>query len=303
AMHSIAARTITAQVFSTQVDRELANPDGDPMALVDRFRKMHIDNLADPNAHPILGEDEFKKLMQDATTKIREYRLTEEMESARGKAAEAARLQAGDDKYTELALRGQLTNSMLADAVASHNLKSERATALSAWQVNQVNKEPKSNPGNYLKALHDPDMLDVDALELSSRYNLNQEDTLKLYKEQQKQITGLEGTPEYKDAFTQMNAALKIAPGTPSAMLTDEQKLAIVKAKADFTTRINTVDPAHRRQQAGPVMQQVIDGIHKTEMQNQITQLQSDKDTTMRLHGPGGSDKQWDAKKLKAYMD
>lgn len=301
AMHYNSMRQITAEVYQTQIDDALKDPNGNPFELMERFRIAHEANLANPNEKPILSEPEYQKLQADATTKIREWNMARAYDRRDGRTEEELRYQAGDDLYTEMLLRHQLTEKALADAVASHNLKAERATALRSLMLADSGGRPtKSTPSAYARISGDPNFLDMKIEDIAAP-DLSSADAIALYKEQQHRLATWENTQAVKDGQRDIDVALKIPPGTPSASLSDDQKKARVQANQEYLATLKATDPAKRDSMAKAVAQQAIDKINQRNAAEEVQQLKHFRDEAIKAHGPGSPD-EWDAEKMKQYL-
>lgn len=300
AMHVNAMRAITGQVFSTQVDRELADPKGDVVTLMDNFRAAHVANLADKNQPPILAEAEFQKLMADANQKIREWHLTYDLAKGNAKSAEQVRFEAGDVKYTGMLLDGSLTPRMLAAAEKSGDLKPETARSLSDRL--SLGTVTHSNPLTLMRALQDPNLPGKTPEEIASTPGLSNADMVKVGQEAQRQRNNWEGTQQAKDAISSISVALKVPPGTPQGALSDLEKTAVANATLDFKTRINALPPEQRAGAYQSVAQEVVKGIKRQEVQDNIVGIHTAVERTLKAHGPGAVDA-WPPDKLKAYQD
>ncbi len=305
AMHVSTMRQITAQVFQTQVDRELARPDGDVITLLDNFRKAHQDNLSNPNEPAVLSEPEFQKLMADATTKIREQNLLIAMNKREGKTAEQIKYEEGDKQYTSLFLQGKLTDRLLDAAVRSGDLKAETARSLHNM-INGGGGPSKSNPIAYAAITRDPGFLDMKPEEIAAHPDISQVDKLNLIKEQDRRKANWEGTQKVKDARAIIDHALKIEPGTPAALLSDAQKKAQGAAHDEFVRLMNDVDPAKRDSSATSVAQTVVKHVEQREAAEDAANLERAKQSFTKSHGPdsGAPNNPEDFKaRLKWYDD
>jgi hypothetical protein len=299
AMHIATARQVTEQVFDTQVDRELSRPDGDPETLIARFRAAHDANGANPNEPQVLSEPEFQKLMQNATTKVREQRLLDSMNKANGKTAEQIKFEAGDVEYTSRLLSNTLTLSALNQAVRSGDLKPERATGLR--QLMEQGPTPKSQPLALAGLYHDPNFLNMKDEEIAAWPGVSNADKITASKERDRRNASWEGTQSVKDAKAVISLNLKIPAGTPSAALSDEQRKGLAAAEVEFTSLMNKVDPAHRDHEALNVAQQVVRHQQQREAAAEVQSLTSLRDSALKLHGPG-TPEAWDDAKLQAYL-
>ena len=300
AMHIGAMRTITAQVFQTQVDKELARPDGDVVTLLDNFRKAHEANLKNTSEAPVLSEPEYQKLMGDATTKIREQNMLVAMNKREGKTAEQLRYEAADQQYTSMFYEGKLTIRAIDAGVRSGDLKPETSRTLYGL-INGGGGPAKSDPAAYARAVHDPNFLDMTGDQIASLPGVSVSDKLALVKEQDRRTANWEGTQSVKQAKGAISAALKILPGTPSAALSDEQRRGLTDANQEFIQLMNKVDPAQRDSAATSVAQTVVQHAQQREAQADVQQLTNARQSAIRNHGPGSAD-QWDDAKMQKYL-
>ncbi len=303
AMQIGAMRTVTAQVFQTQVDRELARPDGDVVTLLDNFRKAHMANLADTTSTPVLSEPEYQKLMQDATTKITEQNKLIAMNKREGKSAEQLKYEAGDVQYTSLLFQGKLTHQLLDIAVRGGDLKPETARSLA--QDLMHGDTPTDKMALY-RAFNDPNRLDWSSDDVAKMPNISGADKLKLMENITKARDNWEGTQSVKDAKGSISAALKIPPGTPTASLSDTQRRALTDANQDFISRMNALDPAKRNSSAASVAQDVVKAQAQKQAAADAQNYQTGRQTFITQHGPSSErpmdDKAYQAR-LKQYDD
>jgi hypothetical protein len=289
-MHISAMRTITAQVFQTQFDRELNGPDGalGAVKLLDNFQSAHLANLSDPNATPILSEPEYQKLYADGVTKLREYNLGIASLKRGDKTAEELRFEAGDKQYTSALLDGTLTERDLSAAVRSGDIRPERATSLRS-QMLQGPGEIKSNPNALFKLHTDPNFLSMTPDEISQIPGISKADALKAVQEVDRRNNSWEGTQNVKNAKLAIGVALKITPGTPSAALSDEQRKAYSEATLDFVNRMNALPPAQRDSSAATVAQDVVKGENRKQAAAQVTDLTNAKQSYIQRSGPASN--------------
>jgi hypothetical protein len=301
AKHVMSMREITSQVFDTQVDRELATPDGAGIdRLLDNFRAAHLANLADKNATPILAEPEFQKLMQDAITKVREWRIEKELANSGAKTEQQLRWEAGDVHFTSQLFDGKLTHRALSAAVTNGDLKPETARSLgNALETATVNR---TDPVVYAATISRPDFLDLKADDLAHVAGVSTADKKNLMNEQARQKANWEGSQPVKDGKAVIAAGLKIPAGTNPGLLSDDQKKAYANATNDYVARMQKVDPAQRAGQAIPVANAVVHDMQKSEAQSQILGIQNAIQRTLKDHGPG-SKEEWPADKLKTRID
>jgi hypothetical protein len=302
AMHISSARAITEQVFSTQVDRELAKPGGDPMTLLERFRQAHIDNSQDTSTPQILSEPEFQKLMQDAKAKIQTQRLIEAYSKQQGKTAEQVKFDEGDQKYTEMFLRNQLTPKAIADAVRSGDIRPERATALNSALAN--GPAGAGNAALYFRLHNDPHVLDMAPTDVAAYVgpgglNGKQADTLS--QDIARRNGTWESTQQTKDAKNAIALALKIPAGTPSMALSDEQRKAQAEANQEFVTKMNALEPSQRAGSAMSVAQEVVKGVQQKEAAVEVQRLQGARANVLQNYGPS-SEHPWSEEKMQTWL-
>lgn len=305
AMNTNAMRTITAQVFSQQVDKELGKPDGDVVTLLDNFRQAHMSNLGNKNEVPILSEPEYQKLMADATTKVREQNLLISMNKREGRTAEQLRFEAGDQQYTSLLFQGKLTDRTLDAAVRSGDLKPETARSLHTM-LNGGQGPTKSNAAAYSRVIQDPNFLDMSGQEIASLSDISMADKLSLVKEQDRRKANWEGTQSVKDAKGTISNALKILPGTPAAALSDEQRKSLGDANQEFIQLMNATDPAKRDGTATSVAQTVIKHAQQREHAANATAFTTGMQNFIQSHGPTSpapTDKATYEARIKHYQD
>lgn len=302
ALHINSARDITKQVFTTHVDRALAEPDinqsnADVVRIMEKFRQDHLANLNSPNEPAILSENEFQQLMQTTTTRLREQRMLDMYTKSQAKTAEQLRYEEGDRVFTNLYLTHQLTASGLAAAVRTDNIRPERATAL----YNAMANGPvlRSDPKAYMEASRDPRFLDMKPEEIAALPNISNADKIKLGQEQQRRIASWEGTQAVKDAKYAISTKLKVPPG--SLLVSDDQKKAVQNATLDFITRMSALDPSQRDSAAPRVAEEVIKAEHQREAAHALQQVEGFKQSFLRDHGPGSA-QPWDAAKLEKKL-
>lgn len=304
AMHVNAMRAITGQVFSTQVDRELARPDGDVTTLLDNFRKAHLANLSNPNEPTILSEGEYQKLYADATTKIREQNLLIAMNKREGKTAEQLRWEEGDKQYTAMAFRGELTDRALDAAVRSGDLKPETARALHGMLL-QGDQAIKSNPKALFDVHNDPHFLDMTPAEVRALPGgpggINYADKLKITEEIDRRNKSWEGTQAAKQGKAAIDTYLKILPGTNMAALSDEEKRARGEAQQEYIQLMNATEPAKREGAAASIAQTVIQHAQQRQAAAEVQEQLRLRQNTIKNHGPGAAD-EWSSEKMNAYL-
>lgn len=304
AMHVTAMRSITEQVFETQFDNALNGPGGalDAVAMLERFRQAHLDNLADTKSPVILPEPEYQQLYAGAVTKLREYNLGIASLKANTKTAAQLRFEAGDRQYTGMLLGHTLTERDLQIAVQNGDLAPERATALRAQLLaNPTSAVTKSNPEAYARIARDPNFLSMPYQEIASAPGLSDSDRIKLINEQQQRNATWEGTQSVKDGIRAIGAQLKIPAGTRTELLSDDQRKAYTEGVQEYLTILQGTDPAKRDSAAATAAQTVVKHMQQREIQGQIDSLMTIRQSTLQSHGPG-SPAAWDSAKLQEYL-
>lgn len=304
AMHINAMREVTAQVFDTQVDRELAKPDNDKgiALMLENFRKAHAANLADTTQPPILSESEYQKLMQGATTKIREQRLLEMMLKGQNKTDEQLKFEAGDAKYSSKLFRGELTAKDLDAAVNSGDLKPEVARGL--YDRLSAGVGGKGNADLYFKLHNDPGFVDMTPADFAAHVGpggLSGKEADQLSQDAEKRRNGWEGTQASKQAKSAIDAALKIPPGTQQAALSDEQRKARTETQQEFITLQNATQPSMRDGMAQTNAQTAIEHSNQRVAREKLQSSTMLRQSAIRDHGPGSADV-WDSEKMKKYL-
>lgn len=303
AMEINAHREVTAQVFQTQVDKELARPDGHTDILLNNFRSAHIANLSNPNEPPILSEAEYQKLMQDATTKIREARLLQEMEKVQGQTAERLKHEAGDDQYTSQFFQGGLTVRGIDNGLRNGDLTAPMARTLYGLVEGNI-ANGKGNTTLLFKLHNDPGLLDMkpaDVLRYVGPGGLNGTQAETLAKEIDTRNNGYENTQQFRQGRDAIGAELKIPPGDHIDSLDPEKAKAYVNAVQEYRHIIDATDPAKRTQSMATAAETAITHIRQREATSQITQFQNDIKAQTSSHGPG-SGVPWSKEKMDAYV-
>lgn len=283
-----AARLVLAnkQIFSdttrAMLQRELqTNPN--PLAgiqFIQKFQKANADN-------PTLSEAEEKKLTADMFTDLKEYNLMVHGTQYQVKTAEQQRYEEGDKLATSLYLRGKLTTTTLGNLVDSNDLKSERATSLSQL----LRQDPATrNPYARLKLQNDKNFPDMTDDEIIRTPGLSAEDAQKAIAERDKRNSSYEGTQEYKDGLKNIELSLKIPPGTPTSMLTDDQKRQQSDALLDYRQQMQAADPAQRHMLADSISKKVIAASQARIAAQELTALETARANFDKNYGPGTSD-------------
>jgi hypothetical protein len=302
ALHINTARAITEQVFSTQVDAELARPDGDPVQLLERFRQAHIANSEDTSSPQILSEPEFQKLMQDAKAKIQTQRLLDAYNKQSGRSAEELKFSAGDQQYTSMFLANKLTPKDLESAVRSGDLRPERATALNSLLAN--GPAAGGNAALYYKLHNSADVLDMTDAQISAYMGpggLNGKQADQLSQDIKRRNSTYEGTQQFKDGTATISLALKIPPGTPAAALSDDQRKAQAEAMQDYRQRIEALKPSERTGSMNKVAGEVVKDELKRQAAADVTRLQNGRIAIQQNYGPA-SDHPWSPEKMERQM-
>lgn len=282
---------VTSQVFESQVNKELARPDGKVEVLLNNFRNAHLANMADPSQPPVLSEKEFQGLMQKATTKIQEYRLMQSMEKEASRAAEQAKYEEGDRVATGALFDHTLTVKMLGEMDLSKDLHPATGRAL----YNMLETNAANGKGNSVLAfkLHnDPSVLDMKPADIM-RYvgpgGLNGTQAETLAAEIERRNSGWEGTQQFKQAAEKLAVAFKIPPGVDPRSLDEETAKAYALAHAELVQTINNTDPSKRMSLMDSAVQTTIAHVHQREAAAQVISLRNDMKQIEADHGPGTS--------------
>lgn len=305
-MHITAARQVTSQVFSTQVDRELSRPPElrDIVGLMERFRQMHLADMSDTTKAPTLSEPEYQKLYGDATTKIREQNLLEAYNRRNDKTAEQLRFEEGDRNLTTALLSHTLTPKMLEDGVRNQDVKPERATSLYLMLSNAGADPLKSDPAAYARAVHNPHFLDMTGDEIASLPGISRADKIGLVHQQDQRKASWEGTQASKQAIENIAVALKIPRGQNMALLSNEQRTAFEAAHLDYVTTVAGMKPSEQ-QQPGKLQEaanKAIQHANQRSAQAEVDSQQLLRDAAVKMHGPGTASA-WSTDQLQKYLD
>ena len=277
-------RAITSQVFDTQMDNELAKPDGDPIGLLQRFMDAHQANLKNTSQPALLSDQEYQKLLRGGLTKIYEHNAAIAFSKKQNVTAEQQRFQMGEQKYTVQFLSGHLTRSALTAAVANGDLKPSIGLMLESKLTH-----PGAGPTDkraLFEAYANPENLDWSPADILALPGINDTDKLRLMEHIQKQRDSWDGTQQSKHARQAINAALKIPPGTPYAALSDDQRTAALRAQQEYTNEMNAADPAHRVGLAGTIAQKVIAHVHQEQAAEDLKTWSAGKQTFIDEYGP-----------------
>lgn len=277
-------RAITSQVFETQMDNELARPDGDPIGLLQRFTEAHQANLKNTGQPALLSDQEYQKLLRGGLTKIYEHNAAVAFSKKQSVTQEQLRRQAGEQEYTVKLLSGQLTMKALEAATANGDLKPSKALELRSALLRP--NQGKSDPKALYEAYTNPENLDWSPADVLALQGINDTDKLKLVEHIQKQRDSWDGTQQSKHARQAINAALKIPPGTPYAALSDDQRTAALRAQQEYTNEMNAADPAHRVGLAGAIAQKVIAHVHQEQAAEDLKTWSSAKQNFIDTYGP-----------------
>lgn len=285
AMRFNSVRAMTEQTFMMQVDKTIADPNGDIVGLLDKFRQMHLENLSNTKEPVIFSEDEYDKLSMTAKQKVIQNNMAQALARRDGRNAQLAKFQDGDRTYTARMLAGTLTFKELSDGVAAGDITPEVGRALKTAMINR-NEEPKSNPAAVLKVSTSPDFLDMSDRDIAATPGVNAADALKLITERDRRNNTWEGSQQAKDARAVIMNALKLPKG-PALMFTTEQQKAASNALIDFTARMNKLDPAQRQHEAMTVAQQVVKDAEDNQLRASIAAYQQSLQRMAKENGPG----------------
>ncbi|MDE2468514.1 MAG: hypothetical protein KGL35_07160 [Bradyrhizobium sp.] len=271
-------------MFDTQMDNELASPNGDPIGLLQKFMDAHQANLKNTNQPALLSDQEYQKLLRGGLTKIYEHNAAIAFSKKQNVTQEQLRWQQGEQNYTVKLLSGQLTKTALAAAVANGDLKPSIGRAL-ASALTHPNQAPTDKRALF-EAYTNPENLDWSPADVLALPGINDTDKLKLVEHIQKQRDSWDGTQQSKHARQAINAALKIPPGTPYAALSDDQRTAALRAQQEYTNEMNAADPAHRVGLAGTIAQKVIAHVHQEQAADDLKTWSAGKQTFINEYGP-----------------
>lgn len=287
AMHVNAMRAITQQVFETQLDRELANPAGDPIGLIERFRDMHMRNAANTNEPQVLSEPEFQQLMATAKQKIIQERQMTYFGKQQGDVEQELRYANGDRLYTAKLFDHTLTSQQLSQAVTNGDLKPEVARSLGSYLANTGGRPAKSAAGALDSLYRDPTFLDMSRDEILSHPGLSLADQNKALDEQRKQLAGWEGTPNVKNAKAYIIDQVK-PHGIPWEMMDEDQKHAATNSWQEFLQQMQATDPAKRDSSAATIAQGVVKKFQQQQALEAAGAAVSAKQSFIQRYGPGG---------------
>ncbi len=305
-------REITAQVFSTNVDREIANMSEGKgsqgvVDLLENFRKAHEANAADTSQPAILSENEYQQLMQNAKQKLQQENIIEAYGRKDSKSAEQLKFENGDRTITvAMATPGAspaILRQMVQDMVHTEDLKPEIGRAvLSSLQRGQ---DAPPNKRGLFDALNNPDRFDwktADITHMIDTGQLNSAQAIELTQKIETQRQGWEGHAAIKDAHAMLNAKLKLPSGIALETASDEQKKAASDASVEFTKQMNAVPVDKRDGEAPRVANNVALEIQAREADaDAITRTNSQK-WIEKNYGSGGANYKSDAD-LKARLD
>lgn len=287
AMHVNAMRAITQQVFETQLDRELADPAGDPIGLIEKFRDMHMRNASNTNEPQVLSEPEFQQLMATAKQKIIQERQMTYFGKQQGDVEQELRYANGDRLYTAKLFDHTLTSQQLSQAVTNGDLKPEVARSLGSYLANTGGRPAKSAAGALDSLYRDPTFLDMTRDEILSHPGLSLADQNKALEEQRKQLAGWEGTANVKNAKAYIIDQVK-PHGIPWEMMDEDQKHAATNSWQEFLQQMQATDPAKRDSSAATIAQNVVKKFQQQQAVEAAGAAVSAKQSFIQRYGPGG---------------
>ena len=254
-------REITAQVFSTNVDRSISDMAAGKgsegvVDLLENFRKAHEQNLADPSQPPVLSEDEYQKLMQGAKQKLQQENIIEAYSRKDSKTAEQLKFENGDRTITVAMSTPDasptILRQMVQDMVHTEDLKPEVGRAvLNSLQRGQ---DAPPNKRGLFDALNNPNRFDWKASDIAHLIDtgqVNAAQAIELTQKVETQRQGWEGHAAIKDAHAMLNAKLKLPSGIALETASDEQKKAASDASVEFTKQMNAI-PVDKRDGEAP---------------------------------------------------
>ena len=264
-----AHREITAQVFETQLDTELArmhqrseagdpNAAGDVVRLLDNFRAMHLANLANKDEPPVLSEGEFNQLFGVAKQKVMQERLQDQYMKSGAKTLEQQKEEAGARTITVAMANGasgpQLQR-MVASMVASGDLHDTVGRAVLAT-IQHGQDAPPDNKAMFY-AENNPARFDWKPDDIANLAGLNYMQKIELTQKIESQRQGWESHAEVKDARAVLNDRLKLPSGHNLELATDAEKKAASDAQVELTRQLKLLNPTERDAKAGQVAQNV----------------------------------------------
>lgn len=266
------------------LERELqVNPD--PLAGIKYIQKFQEAN----RINATLPEAEEKKVTLGLFTDLKEYNLMVHGTMYQTKSAEDMKYEAGDRVATEAYLQGFLTPSMLTDMVHTKDLKSERATGLSQLLL-QGPRQAKSDPIALRDAEIDPQLVDKTDAQILAMPGISAADQTKLIQKRDAANNGYEGKQWYKDGQATIYSALHIPPGTPTIMLTAEQRAQLQTATEDYRTKMGAADPAAREGLASSIASDVITGSNTRIAADALKDNDARREAYIHNHGPGSTE-------------
>jgi len=287
-----ARREITAQIFSTNVDRELAAmsngvSDKGLTSLLENFRKLHIENLADTSQPPILSEAEYQKLNQDAKQKLQQFNINRAYEVRDGKTAEQLKLEAGDVEVS-VAFANHMPPdqlySLVSARMASGDLKPERGTTL-LGMIQRGTDAPK-DPKALFYAEHDPERFTWGTEDIAKAVHGNYTAASQLFAKIASEKNSWESHDQIKDAQRTVMTGLKVPQGVARLTATDEQLTAGARADEELMRQLNALPPDKREMEAPRIANNVV-----LEMQAQTAAAKAAQQLRLDIskYAPGGS--------------
>jgi hypothetical protein len=303
-----AMREITAQVFTTNVDREIANMadgkgDSGIIDLLENFRKAHEANLADPTQIPALSEKEFQGLMQDAKQKLQQQNIIDAYARRDGKTAEQLKFEAGDVKITTMLAQGASGAALsfnVAQMVASGDLKPEVGRAILA--TIQRGQDAPKDPKAFFYASNDPDRFNWGPDQIAAHVGYNYAAASQLATRINAEKNGWEAHDQIKDARQAVVSGLKLPSGEAMITATDEQKLAAANAQTELTRQLAALPPDKRDAEAPRIANNVVLEFKAREAQENAKMYQNQQAYIQKNYGPGGINYRGDDE-LKARME
>ena len=293
-----ATREITAQVFSTNVDRSISDMaagkgSAGVVTLLENFRKAHEQNLADPSQPPVLSEDEYQKLMQGAKQKLQQENIIEAYDRRDSKSAEQLKFEAGDRTITvAMSTPGAspvVLRQMIQDMVHTEDLKPEVGRAvLNSLQRGQ---DAPPNKRGLFDALNNPARFDWKPEDIAHKIDIgevNAAQAIELTQKIETQRQGWEGHAAIKDAHAMLNDKLKLPSGIALETASDEQKKAAADASVEFTKQMNAIPVEKRDGEAPRVANNVALTIQAKEADNKAAAYITSRAWIDKNYGPTG---------------
>jgi hypothetical protein len=287
-----ATKEITAQDFSTRVDRaisDMSDGKGDQgiISLLENFRKAHQQNLSDTSQAPVFSENEFQQLMQNAKQKLQQENIIEAYSRRDGKTAEQIKYEKSDQEVTVAMAQhmpGDQLSQLVAARVASGDLKPEVGRAVLS-SIQRGFDAPVDKKAYYF-AENNPDRFNWNTQEILQHVGGNAGQAAQLAAKIKAEQSGWEAHDQIKDARATVSAGLKIPSGTALELASDEDKLAAAHAQVELTRQLTMLPPDKRDAEAPRVANNVVLEMQAREAETKAAQWAK---VNLSKFAPGGS--------------